>query len=1351
MGTNRILFVTLVFLLTSLNMAGNTPYVFKHIDVMDGLPDNQARGLFFASDGRLGVYTTVLINLYDGSRFESFPYASRNLYNFAEEVFYHCDYTDNQHRLWIKERNVLHAFDLITEHYIEVDSLLQSLGISQRLNNMFVESGSRYWFETNNGNVLCYNTENDSLYTVYTGNELAKHYGRLVEVKGYGDLCWMIHERGFIRCWDIQSGKFVRQITDFTDVIRPGDKIGMSVLSNGDFWLIWDRGVAYYDAFGQSWSRIENIRIEKQDLLTAIDTDSEGNAWIGSSQSGIYIINRRSLAVQHIEKIPIWGSGHISNDVTDIAIDPTDGGVWISFLNRALAYHHPSMRKFHLVDNKTTGGVSFDENVRCLLEIDNGNILLGTGKGLYCYDPKNQSMTIPYPELADILCNYLYRDTKKRIWLATFHSGLYCIDGTTIDRYYDPKINYQSIPHSHNIRSMVEDENGNFWVCVHRGGLAAFDPEKGTFNLLSDKYPDLRPFYMSLTMLKDGEGRLIVGSYNGLYYYDTKNDSLWIPEIDCPKDERFIHTNNKYNCLFRDSRGLTWFGTQNGLNVVDMARNQIYRLERKDGLNNSTIQCILEDSNKDIWVSTANGLSRIWVNMDNGGYTFNITGFNPDDGLQNEEYNIQSGLKTLDGTLYFGGVNGISTFVPENIIYKKSHNSPIFTSFWLFNQPVIPGSEYQGRVIMEQGISYTKQLTLKHNENFFSLTFAGLNYVNPSQTYYRYFLEGFDSRWTEIRPSDGVGTASYTGLPPGKYTFKVYTANNDKQWSEHAAEMVIHILPPFWKTIWAYMLYTVCIVILVAYILVRFDKRNKLKITEAQQLDAQQRKEELNQMKFRFFTNISHEFRTPLTLIITPLEAYLRKMTDEVGKKQLQAVYMNAQNLLGLVNQLLDFRKLEMKGEKLNLLHGEMNEFIEQIYQSFQTLATEKNIKFLFECSPEPIYMNFDREKISRIVNNLLSNAFKFTPDGGNVLLSLCKERSEVEECYRLRIDVIDTGTGIPAEDMDAVFERFYQVQKPTEEKTGSGIGLHLVKEYTELHKGSVMVKSRQGEGATFTIYLPLNLKATMGNVTVDLASQHVGQEKDTKPLTKSTLLLVEDNLEFRSFLKEELKEWYSVIEATDGEEGEKLALAHEPDLIVSDIMMPKVDGIELCKRIKHNIQTSHIPVVLLTARAADESKAMGYEAGADSYISKPFSFDMLLIRIRKLIEQRQKRQELFRTNVEVTPSLITITSLDEKLVQKALECVEQNIDNSEYSVEELSSDVGLHRMHLYRKLQSITGKTPTEFIRIIRLKRAAQLLKESQLTVSEITYMVGFSTPQYFRKVFKDEFGVSPGQYGKK
>ena len=835
-----------------------------------------------------------------------------------------------------------------------------------------------------------------------------------------------------------------------------------------------------------------------------------------------------------------------------------------------------------------------------------------------------------------------------------------------------------------------------------------------------------------------------------MYIYDPAKDQIWIPEQDGQSNSIFNRGSIKYNQILKDHEGTLWFATQYGLNILTHD-GKSYTLGKEEGFS-SVILNVIEDQNHDIWISTLTSIYKIKVERGQDKYDFHVISYLSEAEIRQDDlFNFPS-MVTRKNQLFFGLINGFITFSPENMIDNHYITSPLITSFRLFNVPVVSGEEYNGRVLFDKALSYSDKVLLDYDENFITLEFSGLNYSNPSQTSFRYQLEGFDKEWTESLFENGLGRAVYNNLPSGEYVFRVSAAGNDRVWGPES-EFIIVIRPPFWDTLAARIFYVILFVLIVAGFIYALNRRNHRKMVRMQQEEALKQKEELDQMKFRFFTNISHELRTPLTLIITPLDMMIRRISDEAVKKQLGTIYKNAQNLLSLVNQLLNFRKLEMKGEKLHLMNGDMEEFISSAYNNFVPMAVEKHLNFVSQTVHRPLYMFFDSDKVHKIVNNLLSNAFKFTSEGGTVNLILSTE--EIEQRNYVRIEVSDTGIGISESDLPYIFNRFYQVGNQGDEKMGSGIGLHLVREYVNIHEGRTTVSSRMDRGSTFVVWLPMDLKPESGDIFEEATDEKPDdKEKEASGVLLSAddsrrkVLLVEDNKEFRTFLKEQLEDFYQIVEAADGEEGERCAIDENPDLIISDIMMPKVDGIELCRRIKTNMQTSHIPVILLTARTADDIKINSYEVGADSYMSKPFNFDMLMVRIEKLIEQQEKRKQEFRKNIEVNPSAITITSLDEQLIQKCLEYIEKNMDHPEYGVEELSRDLGMVRMSLYRKLQSITGNTPTDFIRSIRLKRAAQLLQGSQLPIVEIANRVGFSSSSYFAKCFKEMFGVLPKQY---
>ena len=664
---------------------------------------------------------------------------------------------------------------------------------------------------------------------------------------------------------------------------------------------------------------------------------------------------------------------------------------------------------------------------------------------------------------------------------------------------------------------------------------------------------------------------------------------------------------------------------------------------------------------------------------------------------------------------------------------------PLFTGLMLFGTKVLSGEAYDGNTILKNAIAKTNRIALNYNQNFISIDFSALNYVNPTQTYYRYRLEGVDDNWREIVAQNGTVSASYTNLAPGTYVLKVKAASNSREWSKDYAEIRIVVNPPFWKTPIAYVLY-LAIFLLLLYLSLSYYK----KWTNQQLM--RKNEEKLNQMKFSFFTNVSHEFRTPLTLIITPLESILKEIKETAIESRIRLVFRHALNLQHLVNQLLDFRRLEISGEKLNLTFGDFVDFVKQFEDLFDKLAQEKQIEFSILSDKPELFMYFDNDKLYKVINNLLSNSFKFTPKGGTITIKL-SQPMENQNSDIVQFEVIDSGSGISEKDLPNVFHRFYQASTT---QGGSGIGLHLVKEYVELHTGEIAVESEPNVKTVFRVKIPIHLVPQKADSETNevVSEDTIDNQATTTTPKKEKILVVEDNDDLRRFLATELSNKYEVYEAPDGEVGEDLALSIFPDLIISDVMMPKVDGFELCKRIKLNVQTSHIPVILLTARTSEELKMTGYQSGADEYLAKPFNLEILLLRIDKLIAQKNQRQSTFSQKLEVNPKEITITSIDELLIQKALGFMEENMDNPDYSVQQFSQDLGMDRTVLYKKLHSITGLAPSEFIRSIRLKRAAQLLIQGQYPVAEVAEKVGFNTQKYFSKYFKEAFGVNPSKY---
>lgn len=1320
--------LVIICILWGVGLKAELSYPFRHIGIRDGLPDNYVKNVFGLPDGRLGIRTTSLLSFYDGKNFINYPLWKVPMYGIMQESVIPVQYIDADGRIWMKEKGILKIFDLDKAAFIQPDTLFVGWGIKEKISNVFIDSNLQVWLVTGSSRVLLYDTKKHHSQTIGKDYHFLNGNGALLAVESYGNVSWMLHENGLLRCYDRHQKKFIRQETFLEGRVNKGQQVKIRMLDSGDFWISWNEGVIFYMSAVHEWKEIKlPLPIGE---ITSCDVDKVGNAWIATSGHGLLLVDKYSFSVLAVDPFQqaIGVRGYAN--VHSVYVDEKSGTVWAGLFNRGVVYYHPSMSNFVLYNKNNIPGDWGSEDILCMLEGDDSSLFLGTSAGLYRLSSDKKTISKPFNELSGLPVRTAYKDLEGRMWFGTYLKGLYCIDKGKLSHYVFPIREGMEL---NNIRSIVEDFQGNLWVSVN-GSVGRLDSQTGRLELLVDKHPELARFKIANTMWADASGQLIVGADNGIYFYDVRNDSLYIPGQIKGNDPFQCLSGEKYNCLLKDSRGLLWMGTQYGIKVLSPDK-KIDVLGEEHGFENLTIQAIQEDYNNEVWIATINALYKVSVAKEGGQNEYRVVCLDRNHSREwNDLYEFCS-LKTRNGSLCFGRMDGFYMFTPENIIFTPCMVAPLFTSFRLFNEPIACGEKYHGRVLFNKEINKIRSVVLNHDENFLTFDFSSLNFVNPSQTYFRYRLDGMDKKWMEVVSDQGQGTAVYNNLKPGKYTFHVMSAGNDHVWSPESVFQVV-IRPPFWATGWAWGVYVLCVAGIVILGVRYVYRKNHLKLVRMKEQQEIRQKEELNQMKFRFFTNISHELRTPLTLILTPLEVLRKKVTDEQVLRQLDTIYRNAQELYSLVNQLLDFRKMEMKMERLHLTAGDLEEFVTALYANFQPFAKEKQLDFRLQISSAHWYMNFDHEKLHRILNNLLSNAFKFTPEGGTVRLELTDK--QVEGRSFACITVSDTGIGISSEALTHIFERFYQVQQTDDSsKVGSGIGLHLVKEYVSLHEGTIQVESKLGEGTVFIVCIPMDLRlpeeATVAAVSSD---------------SRKKLLIVEDNHDFRHFLKEQLSELYQVLDAPDGEEGEKLAVEQNPDLIISDIMMPKVDGLELCRRIKHNVQTSHIPVILLTARSGDEAKISGYEVGADSYISKPFSFDVLLVRIKQLIEQQEGRKKEFRKTLHVNPSRITITSIDEQLIQKALKLIEDHIDNSEYNVEQLSADMGMSRMNLYRKLQAITGQTPTDFIRTIRLKRAAQLLQEGKLNVSEVADRVGFSSSSYFTKCFKEQFGVLPTQY---
>lgn len=1293
-------------------LAAQENFVFSPINSTNGLSDNRVRLICQLPDGRMVIVTEGLVNIYDGASFHYMHYNEQKAYFLKNYTGYHHAYVDNENHLWLKNQQKLMLFDIRTELFIpNIDSVCKAQGIKDRVVDFFVDTENNVWYVTENDELMFRNGR-DKITSTFIP--------RVSEINGVTDLLYdvtirekqlfLFHKSGTMVCYDFDTHKERYRENPFYGKENIYAQTLMVVPYKQYLYQARD-GVntgqlLRFNMLNRKWERI----LETNYWLNTLTIDNQGDCWI-SSFAGLWHIDEK-LQDKHLISPLHLVDGRVFDSEICTQYNDNKGGLWVGTVNRGVLYYHPERFKFRNFGRSLFTQPGTDNlNVHCFTEKD-GYILVGTQNGLFRYE-KNAPTLEQFEAIpTNAQCEMLFRDSKQRIWVCTRNNGLYCINKNKVKHYSDPAY----------CLSIYEAFDGRLFLCTNHG-VGIFDPETGNYE--QPTFPTSRDVNFVYQLTGYRQDTLLGYNNHGLFLFDSRNSSISLPE---KKNNILQHTNHRYHSLFTDSRGLIWIGTMDGLNVYHPTYNTTRSFFEENGLVNNSIRSIVEDNSGRIWVSTSNGISRIDITENKGIYNYSIYNFNRFDGTIENEFLPRSVYKTSDNRLLWGGLDGFNEIDLNRIDSSRQHVLvPLFTKFFLSGTEIKLGEQYEGITLLKQSISSTKEIKLKHFQNFVGFEFSALNYVNPTQTYYRYMLEGADNSWHETKTTDGIGRINYTNLLPGKYRLRVFAANNNRQWGNRCAEIIIVIQPPFWKNLWAYASYVLGLILVLYFTFSYYFRQNRQKMLR-------QQKEELDHLKFSFFTNISHELRTPLTLILTPLGSIMKKTGDETLKKQLHGIYRNANELLKLVNQLLDFRKLEMKGESLQLTYCNICEFLGAIALSFKELAADHEIELSFECQARDLYAFIDKDKLQKIVNNLLSNAMKFTPKEGHVWLRLEKNPSETE----FKIHVTDTGCGIPEVDLTQIFERFYQVKKQHSTNTGSGIGLHIVKEYAQLLNGSIAVESRMNEGSKFTVSIPANLHPE----TENYSDPEVKPEKHI-----ISLLVVDDNKEFRTFLQHELSEKYNILVAANGKEGLNTARKDLPDLVITDVMMPEMSGTELCRLLKNDIQISHIPVILLTAKASDNAQIEGFEAGADAYITKPFNMDILLLRIRHLIEQQEQRKSLFKNTVVINPEAITSTNVDEELIKKALGHIEKNIANTSYSVELLSKDMFMDRTGLYRKLVAIVGQTPTEFIRSVRLKKAAKML-ESGIQVSEVSERVGFTTTSYFAKCFQDEFGVKPSHY---
>jgi len=1358
-------------------------YQFRHFSSSEGLSDNQLSCVFVDSRGLIWAGTTSGLNRFDGYRFHPVNYTTADSVKSVSLNRIQFIYEDHQGILWLRLFDNSCVFYnpktevLSKDHEVfHQNEHMNYYGIS----GVVVDRDSNLWLSSNRDGVYQYQPKQKRVIRLKVGNGnddlLQSNVITGMVLNSAGDLV-TVNANGFLEVIDARRMR-VKQRVKLNIEGGVTNYYSLFIDKDDDCWIAArdSRGLFYYSFRSQAQRHLTEGSTPTSlstNLVNSVVQDRQGTIWVGTDHGGICLISKTNFTVHVIKKQEGNTTGLSHNNVTTLGVDHS-GGIWAGTHKGGINYYHPSLYQFGLMQRNP-----FDNNalpvgdVNCFAEDNQGNIWIGTNEdGVLKYDRKTAQFTHyqhqpgnPNSLSSNVIVSMLC-DSKNQLWIGTYQGGLNRFDGKGFVHYFNIPADDKSLS-GNNIWAILEDSRKRLWIGVMGGGLDLYDENSnGFWHYREGDVNSIRSNYVN-TIYESGDGNIWVGTSEGTDVLDAATNRF--NSIESMFGNKLAMSNGTVMAFLEDRQGRMWIATNDGLNCVDVKRqtNRVFRME--DGLPDNVVVALQLDRQGQLWLSTHKGLSNLEIKGgdDLSKATFTFHNYVKSDGLQDDVFNSGASLLSSRGELIFGGLNGFNLFDPQDIKIDHLQSHAFITDFRIQNNRVLVNKPFDDDVILNQAIDFTKEIELTHRQNIFSIQFSSTNYVYPEKVKFRYRLEGINNDWIEADAANR--TAAYSNLDAGTYLFRLKASGSDGRWDGPETVLKITIIPPFYASKIAFLIYFLLLAALLVVLIKVATMREQWKYRRMQEKAEHERLLELENMKTKFYTNVSHELRTPLTLILSPLDRIIHQTTNKEHQQQLKLVQRNGKRLLNLVNQLLDFRRIEANGPLLNLSFGDIVLFIKELCDSFVEFSESKGIALRFETTVKHYEAYFDQNKMERIIFNLLSNAFKFTPPNGTVSLSVrhCNQPGQVNfSMFKgheyLEIKVTDTGIGVKPADLPHLFDRYFQGENAIDQgNQGSGIGLSIAREFTQIHQGTIDVESVESQGSTFTVRIPFRLKEEKSGDFVEVYELKGLTNDDSDDLeddaaesavshSKPTILIVDDNPDLRFYLRTSFKGQYNILEAENGEEGWRKTIENQPSIVVCDVMMPVLDGLQLCRMIKHDSSTSHIPVILLTARTTNDQKVEGLEAGADDYITKPFNFEILELRITKLIENRRALQQRISQKFEVSPGEIGITSLDEQFMQKALKLVEANIPNPDFSVEEMSHHLGMSRSHLYNKIVALTGKSPAEFIRVMRIKRAAQLLEKSQLYVSTIAYEVGFNSTKYFVKHFKDEYGMSPSEYAK-
>lgn len=1305
-------------------------YYFEQITTTHGLSQNYITCIQQDSQGFIWIGTTNGVNKYDGYRMREY-YSIPNDIHSLKGNYISTIYNDSSERLWIGTNNGVCCYQPQTDNFEHVD-LEQLSGYSpanRHVTALFEDQNQTLWIGTAGGMLYAYLPKEKQLESYITIRQ-----DPIRTVTSYRDSLLIGCSKLGLMHLDTKSKQMYQ--TSLDSLHTHVSIISFLNASNGELWIgSKEKGLLKY---GEA-SPVITIK-DIQSLCAISDT----RIMIATENSGLLEYNTQTGNSTTIGTV---NNKNLNSDAVTCLYKDRTNILWVGTTNGGINKFDPNRNLFKYIPilSKDLSHNSI-QSVLTLSKQGEQKLLVGIdNKGLYIYD-KTTNKIAPHEAnerftgLKDTPINSSLYDSRGFTWIGTYDKSLKIL-GPEPERSHIERLIRQKLSSSTTIKFILEDKKRHIWIATSQGKIFRYTPGK---QILEEFYRtfnnQLNPNNI-LSLYEDCEGRIWAGSICGLFCYEEFSNEF---QLICQPDQENPYADKNKIAPIRFINETLWLGTYNGIIKYTLQSGEIQHYTTNDGLPGNLIKGLLYDQdNNHLWISTDKGLS--CLNLDDERFT----NFGPEDGILNREFNNMSFLHDQDGKFFFGCVNGIYHFDPKQISVNPNLPKVIITDCQFYN------NDQEEKIEKTHYLPVTgkNEIRISPENSVFSLHYVALNYTNTEKNQYAYRLKNYDSQWRFVGQQRNV---MFTNLDPGTYYFQVIASNNDGIWDEYGSTLKIVILPPWWRTVWAYAIYII-IIIYTFYLITRFyTNRIKMRNLLANEQFERKQLEKLNSLKIQFFSNITHEFRTPLTLILSPVNSILNKNVGKAMQHEyLKIIQNNGLKLLGLVNELLDFSKSEAGFFTFSPVCSDLSAILKNEIQPFYPLAKEKRINLQFDYDEEALICQADSVIIQKIVSNLLSNAIKHTPENGQIILSLRKDKEETNS--KIYISIKDSGKGIPKDQQEFIFERFYQIKQDI--TAGTGIGLALVKKLVSLHQGNIKVESEIGKGSLFIVEIPYiesvesdkqQIKTLVEKESLSVPSNGINEKKqDEEAAVKHhTILIAEDNKELRIYIASLLSNAYNILTAENGKEALEIAQKEQPDVILSDILMQEMDGREFCKHIKQNVNTCHIPFIMLTALASDMNQVEGLDAGADDYLTKPFNPSILQSKIVNILQSRILISRRNNTLQALQPEKVIVEDKDNQFLLHLIGIIKENLSNSDLKIDDLGKELGMSHTPFYKKIKQLTNQTPNDFLKNIRLEQAKKLLSDSDLTVSEIAYRCGFNSPKYFRECFKRHFGESPSEY---